>query len=76
VRTNKCLVLNADYSPLSIITWQKAIIWNMRYEDNPKYGVEIIDFYKNDYIHGTNNKNILSHVLQKLKGFSDVPNKA
>lgn len=53
---NECLVLNADYSPLTVICWQKALVWNMKYENNPKYGIEIIDFYKNDYINGVNKK--------------------
>jgi hypothetical protein len=52
----KCLLLNADYTPLSIISWQKAIIWSMRFVDNPKYSIEIIDFYKNDYINGVEKK--------------------
>lgn len=52
----KCLVLNADYSPLTIISWQKAIQWSFKYEHNYKLGIEIIDFYKNDCIHGANNK--------------------
>jgi hypothetical protein len=52
----QCLLLNADYTPLSIISWQKAIIWSMRFNHNPKYGIEIIDFYKNDYIAGVDKK--------------------
>lgn len=52
----KCLLLNADYSPLSVIDWKKAIIWHIKHIDNPKYGIDIVDFYKDDYISGTNNK--------------------
>lgn len=52
----RCLLLNADYSPLSIISWQKAIIWSIRFEHNHKYNIEIIDFYKNDYINGVDKK--------------------
>ena len=25
-----CLVLNADYSPVAIVEWQRAIIWSYR----------------------------------------------
>lgn len=46
----KCLLINADYSPLGIISWKRAVVWVIRYEDSPKYGIEIIDFYKNDHI--------------------------
>lgn len=51
-----CLLLNADYTPLSIISWQKAMVWSIRFNDNPKYAIEIIDFYKNDYINGVDKK--------------------
>jgi hypothetical protein len=54
VKNSKCLLLNADYSPLSIITWKKALVWSMR--DQHRLSIEIIDFYKNDYIIGVNNK--------------------
>lgn len=53
---SNCLVLNADYMPLSIITWQRALIWYIRHQNNPKYGIEILDFYKDDFIQGVNRK--------------------
>jgi len=53
----KCLLLNADYSPFGIIDWTKAIIWNLKIVDNKNsYSIEIIDFYKNDYIQGVNKR--------------------
>lgn len=55
-KNSKCLVLNADYSPLTIIHWQKALIWSIKYQEDNGSGIEIIDFYKNDFILGTNNK--------------------
>ena len=53
---SRCLVLNGDYSPLGIIDWKKALTWHMRYENRSKKSIEILDFYKNDYILGPNNK--------------------
>lgn len=53
---NKCLVLNADFTPLTVISWKRAMIWSMKYVDSSKFSIEIIDFYKNDYILGTNNR--------------------
>lgn len=55
-QNTKCLVLNADYAPLTIISWQKAMMWSFKYENNTRFGVEIIDFYKDDYILGSNNR--------------------
>lgn len=55
-KNSKCLLLNADYTPLGIISWKKALIWSIKYEQQDRLGIQIIDFYKNDYILGVNNK--------------------
>lgn len=65
----KCLLLNADFSPLSIIDWEKAVVWNIKYENNSKYGIDVIDFYKNDYITGVNNKKYPIPAVTKTKRF-------
>ena len=53
---SRCLVLNGDYSPLGIIDWKKALTWYMKYDTHNSRSIEILDFYKDDYILGTNNK--------------------
>lgn len=53
---NHCLILNADYSLLTIIDWQKAIVLAVRNQYNSKVGIEILDFYKDDYVAGANHK--------------------
>ena len=53
---SKCLLLNADYTPLSIIDWKRAIVWDVKYANNIKYAIEIIDFYKDDFIQCSNKK--------------------
>jgi 5-methylcytosine-specific restriction endonuclease McrA len=53
---SKCLVLNGDYSPLGIIDWKRAITWCVKYENKSSHGIEILDFYKNDFIIGVNDK--------------------
>ena len=64
---NKCLVLNADYTPLYIISWRRALIWTVRHEHNNNIGVEIVDFFKNDYIQGTNKKFPIPAVCKVVK---------
>lgn len=71
---DKCLLLNADYSPLHIIDWKRALIWSMRYANNDKYGIEIIDFYKNDFIQGTNNKRFPIPAVAKTKRYFKANN--
>jgi 5-methylcytosine-specific restriction endonuclease McrA len=56
IENSRCLVLNSDYTPLSIISWKRALVWSIRYECDHNSGVEIVDFYKNDCIYGPNNK--------------------
>lgn len=56
IQNSRCLVLNADYTPLTVINWQKALIWSIKHDYNNKIGVEILDFYKDDFIVGSNNR--------------------
>lgn len=67
--SSKCLVLNADFNPLTIIDWKKAITWYIKHTNNPKYGIEIIDFYKDDFIAGVNNKKYPIPCVAKTKRF-------
>ena len=66
---DKCLLLNADYTPLSIISWKKALTWLIKYENNSGYGIEIVDFYKNDCIIGVHNKKYPVPATAKTKHF-------
>lgn len=65
----RCLLLNGDYSPLSIITWQKAITWSTRFNENSKYSIEIIDFYKNDFIQGVDKKHPIPAIAKTNRFF-------
>jgi hypothetical protein len=47
---HRCLLLNADFSPLRIISWQRAIVWSLRYETNTEYSIEILAHYNSDFI--------------------------
>jgi 5-methylcytosine-specific restriction endonuclease McrA len=49
---SRCLVLNADYSPLIIVDWKKAITWSLTSNSN----MEVVDFYKDDFIQGASCK--------------------
>jgi 5-methylcytosine-specific restriction endonuclease McrA len=69
----KCLVLNSDYTPLGIIGWKKAMIWSIKYE-NSSLALEIIDFYKNDFILGTNNKKYPIPAVVKTNHYFRIQN--
>ena len=66
----KCLLLNADYTPFGILDWTKAIIWSLKInESEDSYTIEIIDFYKNDFIQGINKKYPVPAVAKTKKFF-------
>ncbi len=71
---SKCLLLNADYSPIAIIPWQRAIVWHFKYQNNNIYGIDILDFYKDDHIIGTNNKRFPIPAVSKTKRFFNLQN--
>lgn len=74
IQNARCLLLNADFTPLSIIDWKKALVWQIKYDHNPKYGIDIIDFYKDDYISGVNNKKYPIPAIAKTKRFFKLNN--
>lgn len=51
---NKCLVLNNDYTPLTIVNWEKAMVWAFRSQVNNC--VDILHHYTDDYIIGATKK--------------------
>lgn len=70
----KCLLLNIDYSPIAIINWKRAIVWFFKYESNHSYGIDIIDFYKNDSILSAGNKKFPIPAVAKTKRYFKVHN--
>lgn len=64
-----CLVLNVDYSPISIIDWRKAMILAFRYFYTQHCGIEIIEFYKDDYVIGATQPMKIPAVIKTTKYF-------
>jgi len=64
-----CLILNADYSPIGIINWQKAITWSFKYKYKKNQGIEIIDYYSNEYIIGANRRFPIPAVAKTVRYF-------
>jgi len=68
---NDCLVLNADYSLMGIIGWQKAMVWEYRYNKSNYSGIDIVEYYIDDYIIGTNSqKKSIPAVVKTNKYFA------
>lgn len=75
IENSRCLVLNADFSPLTIISWKKALIWSIKHIENNNVGIEIIDFYKNDCICGPNGKKFPVPAVAKTARYLRLNNK-
>lgn len=64
-----CLILNADYSPIGIIDWQKALTWSFKYTHRHNHGIEIIEYYNDEYVTGVNSKFLVPAVAKTVKYF-------
>jgi 5-methylcytosine-specific restriction endonuclease McrA len=53
---SRCLLLNADFTPLRTIHWTKAILWSLRYQEDKSFPIQIIKYHSNEFITGTNGK--------------------
>lgn len=73
---SRCLLLNADYTPLKLISWKKAIVWSFRYETQHNYAIEIIEYYKNKYIHGACEKKYPVPLVAKTIQYFNIYNRA
>ena len=68
---SRCLLLNSDYTPLTIVSWQKAIVWSIRYLEDHNYGIQIIDYHNKQYILSGNKKLYrLPSVARSVKYFN------
>lgn len=50
VKNTRTLVLNADYTPFSVISWKRAIVRTMIYDEIPEEGAQIVEVYEDDFI--------------------------
>ena len=46
----RTLCLNADMQPLGVISWRRAITLFFVNQENPHKGLEVIEYYNDDYI--------------------------
>jgi UDP-2,3-diacylglucosamine pyrophosphatase LpxH len=68
LQKNKCLLLNADYSLLSLVNWQRAIVWSLSTSTS---NIEILEYYNDQHIlaaHGV--KYPLPAVARTIKYFN------
>lgn len=49
-RHKPCLILNADYTPLQVISWKRAICKQIIGKEIPGEGITVIKYYENDVV--------------------------
>lgn len=72
---SRCLLLNADLSPLRLISWQRAIIWSLKYGDYSDYGIQILSYYKDRIINCSGDKKYPVPSVARTVKFLDLYNK-
>lgn len=74
-KNSKCLLLNADLSPLRLISWQRAVIWSIKYEDYSNYGIQILSYYQDRMIHASGDKKYPVPSVARTVKFLDLYSK-
>jgi 5-methylcytosine-specific restriction endonuclease McrA len=70
IHKSKCLLLNSDYTPLSVVNWQKSIIWLLKYQVESDYNIEILSYYNDQHILASNGKQYkVPSVARSIKYF-------
>ena len=44
------LVLNADFTPLTTISWKRAIVLDILGSEMPDQGVRVLKYYEDDFV--------------------------
>lgn len=52
----KALVLNADYTPVGLVSWRRAIVLALMHDETSESGVQVIEYYEDDCIRGGGGK--------------------
>jgi 5-methylcytosine-specific restriction endonuclease McrA len=69
---NKCLLLNADYTPICLVPWKKAILWSIRSNIDYNYSIEILEYFSNKYKYGSENKIHYLPMVARIKKFINL----
>ncbi len=69
---NKCLLLNADYSPMCLVSHKRAVIWSIKAKYDTNYSIEILSYFDNSYILGPENNIYPLPVIARIKKFINL----
>ncbi len=66
---NPCLILNQDYTPLTIINWKRAICLEIIGKEMPGEGISILEYYENDHVESAGGKVFLLPAVAIINRF-------
>ena len=49
-RHKPCLILNQDYSPLTVINWKRAVCLQIIGKEIPGEGIRVVEYYEDDLV--------------------------
>lgn len=71
----RCLLLNADYSPICLVPWKRAIMWSVRADIEYNYSIEILEYFSDSYIYGSEDKKYYLPMVARIKRFINLRTK-
>jgi hypothetical protein len=69
---SRCLLLNADHTPLRTIHWTKAVLWSFRYNEDKGFPIQIVKYYDDEFISGINNKRFPLPCIAKTINYYNI----
>ncbi len=66
----RVLILNADFTPISLTPWKRALKLVYKYIDSPNEGANIIDYYGGIYIQGPYGRRYPMPAVMQLKTYA------
>ena len=69
---SKCLILNSDFTPIKVISWQQAMIIDFKYKNNKSYPVDIIQYHGHCSVAVANGKTLAIPAIIKLNRYLNL----
>ena len=72
VDKQKCLLLNADYAPIKIISWKQAMVLDYKNKSKNHSIIDILEYYENMYVAGTDEKKYSVPAIMRIKKYINI----
>jgi len=66
MRNTRVLMLNADFRPLGMITWQRAMVLAYLHQEDVNAGAEVIEYYNDEHIKSAHGQHLIPAVMRSI----------